>query len=110
MGKKMGWIYNLLGDISYHLGAVIVRNQEVRIDFSEIAGRDQARKILADVEIESFLMATDGIANQIAVQIKVTGKWQLAVVEFNNQEKATRAVDQWLTLIKKDAPRRSFIS
>ncbi|KAG9306008.1 hypothetical protein G9A89_009332 [Geosiphon pyriformis] len=71
MGKKVGWIYNLLGNVSYLLGAVIVRNQEIRIDFSQIAGRDQARKILADADIESFLMATDGIANQMAGQKKV---------------------------------------
>ncbi|KAG9284504.1 hypothetical protein G9A89_014108 [Geosiphon pyriformis] len=82
--------------------------------FSQIARRDQARKIQADVEI-------DGIANQMAGQrkvlvrdiplsisdreIKVAGKWQSAVVEFNNQEEATRAVDQWSTLIRKNAVR-----
>ncbi|KAG9297386.1 hypothetical protein G9A89_009470 [Geosiphon pyriformis] len=41
------------------------------IDFSQIARRDQVRKILADVEIELFLMVTDGIANQMAGQKKV---------------------------------------
>ncbi|KAG9305983.1 hypothetical protein G9A89_009307 [Geosiphon pyriformis] len=91
MRKKVGWIYNLLGD---------------------------AKEILTSKEIESFLMATDDITNQMAgqrkvlvknillgisdkkveaamkefgkiknVQIKVAGKWQLAVVEYNNQEK-----------------------
>ncbi|KAG9299767.1 hypothetical protein G9A89_013127 [Geosiphon pyriformis] len=69
-------------------------------------------------------MATDGIANQMAGQKKVLVKdiplgisdreveaamkefgEQLAVVEFNNQKKATRAVNQWSTLIRKDAVR-----
>ncbi|KAG9300856.1 hypothetical protein G9A89_004486 [Geosiphon pyriformis] len=108
---------------------ILEKNMEKKV-------RDQARKILADVKIESFLMATNGIANQIAgqkkvlvrniplgisnrevgatmkefgeikkVQIKVAGKWQSAVIEFNNQEKATRAVDQWSTLIRKDVVR-----
>ncbi|KAG9301607.1 hypothetical protein G9A89_016677 [Geosiphon pyriformis] len=115
MGKKVGYL----------LEAVLVRNQEIRIDFSQITRRDQARKILTEVDIELFLIVTDGIANQMAgqkkvlvkdipldisnrevgaamkefgkvkkVQIKVAGKWQLAVVEFNTQEETTRAVDQ----------------
>ncbi|KAG9289397.1 hypothetical protein G9A89_007958 [Geosiphon pyriformis] len=136
MKKKVEWIYNLLKNVSYLLGAVMVRNQEIRIDFSQIAKRDQARKILADADIESFLMATNSIANQMAgqkkvlvrnislgisdrevgtamkkfgevkkIQIKMAGKWQSAVVEFNNQEEVTRAVDQWLTLIRKNAVR-----
>ncbi|KAG9284785.1 hypothetical protein G9A89_003708 [Geosiphon pyriformis] len=95
MGKKVVWIYNLLGDVSYLLGAVMARNQKIQVDFSQMAGRDQARKILASKEIESFLMATDDITNQMAdkkvgaamkefgeikkVQIKVAGKWQSAV-------------------------------
>ncbi|KAG9284309.1 hypothetical protein G9A89_007464 [Geosiphon pyriformis] len=121
MGKKVGWIYNLLGDVSYLLGAVMVRNQEIRIDFFKIAGRDQAKKILADVDIESFLMTTDDIANQMASQKKVLVRdillgisdrevgaaikefGKLAVIESNNQEEVTRAVNQWLTLIRKDA-------
>ncbi|KAG9306119.1 hypothetical protein G9A89_016023 [Geosiphon pyriformis] len=44
--KKVGWIYNLLKDVSYLLGAVM---------------KDQARNILAGKKIESFLMATDSI-------------------------------------------------
>ncbi|KAG9301589.1 hypothetical protein G9A89_016659 [Geosiphon pyriformis] len=35
----------------------------------------------------------------------VAGKWQSAVVEYSNQEEATRAVDQWLTMVRKDAVR-----
>ncbi|KAG9284778.1 hypothetical protein G9A89_003701 [Geosiphon pyriformis] len=61
MEKKVGWIYNLLEDVSYLLGAVMARNQEIRVDFSQVAGRDQAREILANNDIESFLMATDGV-------------------------------------------------
>ncbi|KAG9304220.1 hypothetical protein G9A89_019782 [Geosiphon pyriformis] len=82
-----------------------------------------AKKILAEADIELFLMATDGIANQMAGQKKVLVRdiplgisdrevgaamrefGKLAVVEFNNQEEATRAVDQWSTLIRKDAVR-----
>ncbi|KAG9298703.1 hypothetical protein G9A89_012771 [Geosiphon pyriformis] len=67
---KMGWIYNLLGDVRYFLGAVMARNQEIRVDFSQVAGRDQAREILANNEIESFLMATDGVNIQMAGQKK----------------------------------------
>ncbi|KAG9298691.1 hypothetical protein G9A89_012759 [Geosiphon pyriformis] len=115
MGKKVEWIYNFLGDVSYLLVAVMVKNQEIRIDFSQVTGRDQAREILASKEIEFFLITTDSITNQMAsqkkvlvrdiplgisnrevetamkkfgkiknVQIKVAGKWQLAVVEYNN--------------------------
>ncbi|KAG9297654.1 hypothetical protein G9A89_011169 [Geosiphon pyriformis] len=112
MGKKVGWIYNLLGDV------------KIKIDFSQIAGRDQAKKILAETDIESFLMATDDIANQMAGQKKVLVRniplgisdrevgaamkkfgEQLAMVEFSNQEEATRAVDQLSTLIRKDTIR-----
>ncbi|KAG9290706.1 hypothetical protein G9A89_011669 [Geosiphon pyriformis] len=71
MGKKVGWIYDLLGNVSYLLKAVMARNQEIRVDFSQMAGRDQAREILANNEIESFLMATDGVNIQIAGQKKV---------------------------------------
>ncbi|KAG9303081.1 hypothetical protein G9A89_005039 [Geosiphon pyriformis] len=136
MGKKVGWIYDLLEDVNYFLGAVMARNQEIRVDFSQVAGRDQAREILANNEIESFLMATDGINIQMTgqkkvlvrdiplgifdrevgaamkefgkvkkIQIRVAGKWQLAVVEYSNQEEATKAVDQWLTMVRKDAVR-----
>ncbi|KAG9290711.1 hypothetical protein G9A89_011674 [Geosiphon pyriformis] len=119
MGEKVGWIYDLLGDVKYLLGAVITRNQEIRVDFSQVAGRDQARKILANNEIESFLMATDGVNIQMAemraamkefgevnkIQIRVAGKWQSTVVEYNNQEEATKAVDQWLTIVRKNAVR-----
>ncbi|KAG9301533.1 hypothetical protein G9A89_008385 [Geosiphon pyriformis] len=111
MGKKVGWIYNLLGDVSYLLKTVMVRNQKIRINFFQIAGRDQARKILADVEIELFLMATDGIVNQIAGQKKILVRdipldisdreVGTAMKKFGKE--ATRAVDQWSTLIRKDA-------
>ncbi|KAG9305992.1 hypothetical protein G9A89_009316 [Geosiphon pyriformis] len=50
-------------------------------------------------------MATDGITNQMAVQIKVARKWQSAVIEYSNQEEATRAVNQWSTMIRKDTVR-----
>ncbi|KAG9299760.1 hypothetical protein G9A89_013120 [Geosiphon pyriformis] len=124
MEKKVGWIYNLLEDVSYLLGAVITRNQEIRVDFSQVAGRDQAREILANKEIESFLMATDGVNNQMAgqrkvlvrdiplgisdkevraaikkfgkvkkIQIKVAGKWQSAVIEYNNNQSCKPMVD-----------------
>ncbi|KAG9292554.1 hypothetical protein G9A89_006925 [Geosiphon pyriformis] len=71
MEKKVEWIYDLLENIRYLLGAVIARNQEIRVDFFQVAGRDQAREILANNKIESFLMATDGVNNQMAGQRKV---------------------------------------
>ncbi|KAG9294450.1 hypothetical protein G9A89_001955 [Geosiphon pyriformis] len=114
----------------------MARNQEIRVDFSQVARRDQVREILANNEIESFLMAIDGINIQIAgqkkvlvrdiplgisdrevgaamkefgevkkIQIRVAGKWQSAVIEYNNQEEATRAVDQWLTMVRKNVVR-----
>ncbi|KAG9284511.1 hypothetical protein G9A89_014115 [Geosiphon pyriformis] len=116
MGKKVGWIYDLLGNVSYLLGAVMARNQEIRVDFSQVAGRDQAREILANNDIESFLMATDGkkvlvrdiflgISNkEMGTVMKKFGE-QLAVVEYSNQEEATRAVDQWSTMVRKNAVR-----
>ncbi|KAG9298272.1 hypothetical protein G9A89_002760 [Geosiphon pyriformis] len=64
-------IYDLLGDVSYFLGAVMARNQEIRVDFSQVTGRDQAKEILANKEIESFLMAIDNINNQMNNQKKV---------------------------------------
>ncbi|KAG9299078.1 hypothetical protein G9A89_020391 [Geosiphon pyriformis] len=125
MRKKVGWIYDLLGDVNYLLGAVMARNQDIRIDFFQVAGRDQAREILTNKEIESFLMATNGVNNQMAgqkkvlvrdipldisdrevgaamkefgevkkIQISVASKWQSAVVEYNNQEEATRTANQ----------------
>ncbi|KAG9306111.1 hypothetical protein G9A89_016015 [Geosiphon pyriformis] len=114
----------------------MARNQEIRIDFSQVAGKDQAREILANNNIESFLMVTNGVNIQMAgqkkvlvrdillgisdrevgaaikefgkvknIQIRVAGKWQSAVVEYNNQEEATRAVDQWSTMVRKNAVR-----
>ncbi|KAG9297400.1 hypothetical protein G9A89_009484 [Geosiphon pyriformis] len=136
MRKKMGWIYDLLGDVRYLLEAVIARNQEIRMDFFQVAGKDQARKILANNKIESFLMTTDGVNIQMAgqkkvlvrdiplgisdkevgaamkkfgevkkIQIRVASKWQSTVVEYNNQKEATKAVDQWSTMVRKDAVR-----
>ncbi|KAG9298713.1 hypothetical protein G9A89_012781 [Geosiphon pyriformis] len=118
MGKKVGWIYNLLKDVRYFLGAVMARNQEIRVDFSQVAGRDQAREILANNEIESFLMTTDGVNIQMAevgaamrefgevnkIQIRVAGKWQSAVVEYNNQEEATRTRKTWEAKLIKSKP------
>ncbi|KAG9306125.1 hypothetical protein G9A89_016029 [Geosiphon pyriformis] len=107
MGKKVGWIYDLLEDVNYLLGAVMARNQEIRVNFSQVAGRDQARKILADNDIELFLMATDSVNIQMAevrAAIKEFGE-QSAVVEYSNQEKATKAVDQWSTMVRKDVVR-----
>ncbi|KAG9292549.1 hypothetical protein G9A89_006920 [Geosiphon pyriformis] len=39
----------------------MARNQEIRVDFSQVAGRDQTKEILANNEIELFLMATDDV-------------------------------------------------
>ncbi|KAG9301577.1 hypothetical protein G9A89_016647 [Geosiphon pyriformis] len=74
MEKKVGWIYNLLGDVRYFLGAVMARNQEIRIDFSQVAGRDQAREILTSKKIDLFLMATDNVNTQMAGQKKILVK------------------------------------
>ncbi|KAG9294834.1 hypothetical protein G9A89_008526 [Geosiphon pyriformis] len=70
MGKKVGWIYNFLGDVKYLLGTIMARNQEIKVDFSQVAGKDQAREILANNKIESFLMATNDVNNQMAGQKK----------------------------------------
>ncbi|KAG9288438.1 hypothetical protein G9A89_015644 [Geosiphon pyriformis] len=110
MEKKVGWIYNLLGDVRYLLEAVMARNQEIRVDFSQVAGRDQARKILANNEIELKKSSEVGAAMKEfgkvkKIQIRVAGKWQSAVVEYNNQKKATRTVDQWSTIVRKNAVR-----
>ncbi|KAG9303758.1 hypothetical protein G9A89_018655 [Geosiphon pyriformis] len=51
MEKKVVWIYNLLEDVNYFLEAVIVRNQEIQVDFSQMARKDQARKILTSNNI-----------------------------------------------------------
>ncbi|KAG9302220.1 hypothetical protein G9A89_020654 [Geosiphon pyriformis] len=39
------------------------------------------------------------------IQIKVARKWQSVVVEYINQKEANRAVNQWSTMVRKDAVR-----
>ncbi|KAG9288334.1 hypothetical protein G9A89_021365 [Geosiphon pyriformis] len=96
MGKKVGWIYDLLEDVSYLLGA--------------------PEKFWQIKE----LMATDGVNNQMTGQKKVLVRdiplgildremgavmKEFTVVEYNNQEEATKTVNQWSTMVRKNAVR-----
>ncbi|KAG9289236.1 hypothetical protein G9A89_022546 [Geosiphon pyriformis] len=55
---------------------------------------------ISDREVETVIKKFGEVKK---VQIKVAGKWQSAVIEYNNQKKATKAVNQWSTLIRKNA-------